>query len=290
MGVGSIVFPPPINVWCGALAGVGALLLFGIPENKADPVAEKLKELAEKIKELEKKVLRRFDEMKVFISENKFSMEVIGEVETLKKFLHNVFDVKNKKRIENFRAASNQKTPLNIAYILSSLLAQKSTNPLMMALEKSHDEKEETLKTWEYTITTIASDLIFIEALSVGLLKNGNEYDLNRLISEYYHILDVIDQIKEKYDVGAWSRFKKEFPKFSGELYRFGFNNGNRAEVVKKRLEEICPHDSFYVCVYESGEFEKDYYYHVARPYNLVEANNVQDHKYSVFVYRSHRQ
>ncbi|EGT39510.1 hypothetical protein CAEBREN_12684 [Caenorhabditis brenneri] len=302
LAIGAIFTPPPINVACGVLAAVGSFILSNAFGGKKDPVAEKFKLLTQKLKELEEKIIARFDEMKVFISENKFSMEVIGEVATLKKFMMEVFESSimniasdHKLAIENFRKACDLTPPLTIAYTISSLLAQKTTNPLTMAIEKSHKDKEKAVAYWEDVFRTLIWDLVLIECIAAGLFKNKNLYDCERIIEESMEIDDILEEIEKNYNVGPWSVFKKNFPNFANELIYIGANKLDRMELVQNELKRKCPRDSFYICIFDSCEFEKDYYYHISKPHNIVEAKDLasreyrRNRKFSIFVYRSYK-
>ncbi|CAL2052185.1 unnamed protein product [Caenorhabditis brenneri] len=303
LAIGMIVTPPPINLACGVLAAVGSFISVGINAfgEKKDPVAEKFKLLTQKLKELEQKIIARFDEMKVFISENKFSMEVIGEVATLKKFMMKVFESSimniasdHKLAIENFRKACDLTPPLTIAYTISSLLAQKTTNPLTMAIEKSLKDKEKAVAYWEDVFRTLIWDLVLIECIAAGLFKKENLYHCERIIEESMEVDDILEELEKIYNVGPWAEFKKRFPNFAEGLISHGIDKKHRMELVQNELKLKCPRDSFYICIFDSGEFEKDYYYHIDKPHNIVEAKDLasREHgnrKFSIFVYRSYK-
>ncbi|CAL2052179.1 unnamed protein product [Caenorhabditis brenneri] len=188
MEIGMVVFFPAGTVVCGLLAATAGLCstLIDVFHSKPDPVAEELKILTQKIKELDKKVTERYKEMKLFITENKFSNDIIGEVSVLKNFLHDFLTEVTSDSLSNFAAAYEMNSPLDIAYTLMSLLAQRSTNPLVMAMEK--DSSKETFETWEKTIQTILSDLLVLESLCCGLLKNKKKYGTHRL-------LELVDEV-----------------------------------------------------------------------------------------------
>ncbi|EGT39486.1 hypothetical protein CAEBREN_11849 [Caenorhabditis brenneri] len=303
LAIGMFTAPPPINLACGVLAAVGSLISIGINAfgGKSDPAAEKFKLLTQKLKELEEKIIARFDEMKVFISENKFSMEVIRGVATLKKFMMEVFESSimntasdHKLAIENFRKACDLTPPLTIAYTISSLLAQKTTNPLAMSIEKSHKDKEKALEYWENVIRTLIWDLVLIECIAAGLFKNKNLFDCERIIEESMEVDDILEEIEKIYNVGPWAEFKKKFPSFAEGLIWHGTDKRDRMILVQNELKLKCPRDSFYICIFDSGEFEKDYYYHIGTPHNIVEVRNLasREHgnrKFSIFVYRSYK-
>ncbi|CAL2052183.1 unnamed protein product [Caenorhabditis brenneri] len=297
LAIGMFVAPPPINLACGVFAAVGSFISIGINAfgKKNDPVAEKFKLLTQKLKELEEKIIARFDEMKVFISENKFSMEVIGEVATLKKFMMKVFESSDQKQaIENFKKACDRTPPLTIAYTISSLLAQKTTNPLVMAIEKLNEDKEKTLEYWENVIRTLIWDLVLIECIAAGLFKNKDLYDCERIIDESMEIDDILEEVEKSYNVGPWAVFKKNFPHFAEGLIWHGTDKRDRIGLVHDELKLKCPRDSFYICIFDSGEFEKDYYYHIDKPHNIVEVKDLAsrergNRKFSIFVYRSYK-
>uniref|UniRef100_A0A1I7TVU2 Crystaline entomocidal protoxin n=1 Tax=Caenorhabditis tropicalis TaxID=1561998 RepID=A0A1I7TVU2_9PELO len=249
LAIGMVVTPPPVNAVLGVLAGVGALISVGLSfaPDKVDPVQEKLEELTKKIEELDEKIIERFDDMKSFISENKFSVEIIGEVATLKKLMNDVLTLHSKEAIQNFANAYEQNSPLNIAYILMSLLAQRSTNPMAMAMEKDKDKRTETFNTWENIIQTIIGDLYFLEGIACGLLKKSNLYDGKRLIEQVDEINEVVKIWGDKYINGAWNEFKKGLPDYLKSHTHL--NNWQKSEDIRNSLQKTCPEHSFYVCI-----------------------------------------
>lgn len=149
LAVGMVFTSPPVSIIFGALAGVGALIQAGLSfiPDEPDPLEEKLEFLTQKIEELDGKIKARFDDMKSFITENKFSEQIISEVATLKKFLRDCLASYTAESIQNFENAYYQSTPLDMTYTLLSLLSQKTTNPLVMALDKEAKKARATFKT-----------------------------------------------------------------------------------------------------------------------------------------------
>ncbi|CAL2052187.1 unnamed protein product [Caenorhabditis brenneri] len=280
---GMIVNDESISANCKVLAGVGAIISVGIQKLKNGSV-EKFDLLKQGIRQLCEKIIAKFDELKAFISESEFAMEVIGEVSVLKKFLMDVFELGTKEVIETFKGVYELNTPLNIAYTISSLLAQISTNPLEIG--KKFGEKS-ALETF---IKTIVGDLVFIEALATGLFKKLNMYDLERLIGEIIDIKDLVDDIDDNKEKITWNDFKKDFPDLINDVIQKDNSTAEKVEEIQKKLEEELPDDAFYIGVFENAEYEKDFYYHVGNHDNFLESRNLESghgEKFNVFVYRS---
>ncbi|EGT39516.1 hypothetical protein CAEBREN_24293 [Caenorhabditis brenneri] len=282
---GMIMNDESISANCKVLAGVGAIISVGIQKLK-NGSAEKFDSLKQKIRQLYEKIIVKFDELKSFISGTEFAMEVIGEVGVLKKFLMDVFELSTKEAIESFKGVYELNTPLNIAYTISSLLAQISTNPLEIG--KKFGEKS-ALETF---IKIIVGDLVFLEALATGLFKKLNMYDLERLIGEIIDIEDLIDDIDDNKEKITWDDFKKDFPDFIKAVIQKDNSTAEKVEEIQKKLEEELPDDAFYIGVFENAEYETDFYYHVGNHDNFLESRNVESgygEKFNVFVYRSEK-
>ncbi|EGT39484.1 hypothetical protein CAEBREN_09618 [Caenorhabditis brenneri] len=249
-----------------------------------DEVAKKMSLLTSKIQELNVKIMAQFDDMKSFITENKFSIEIIGEVATLKKFLDDVLERFTEQSLENFRAAYERKSPLNIAYTLMSMLAQKSTNPFLMAMDAEQNKRIATLDAWTKIIRTVMGDLLYLEFFASGLINDKDMFDGDRLIEQSEEINEFLKQFEFKFKDEGWLKFKKEFEQHLKDNY--WLSNGFKAEEITKVLEKECPDHSFYVGVFNSrSDYEKDFYYHCADKDNFIEVRDVVD--CNAFVYRS---
>ncbi|CAL2052192.1 unnamed protein product [Caenorhabditis brenneri] len=293
--VGMAVLPFPANVAAGIIGGLGIAIAEGVEafKKESDEVRRKFAQLRQKIKDLEEVIVKRFDEMKVFLSENKFSMEIIAEVAVLKKLLDDVLDMDDPEALENFRAAYEQNPPLDIAYTVTSLLSQTSTNPLAIGLEKNPKEREETLANWTNILKTVMGDLMVLEAFAAGLLKKKNMYDSDRLIKEYDVIVDIVDDFEERYNIGPWATFKKNFPDFANRLTWIGYDKQSRANRIKEELEKQVTNAAFYILIYDGGKFDEDYYF-AAKDYNILQMKNVASRQtphrtFDVLIYRSYK-
>ncbi|EGT39497.1 hypothetical protein CAEBREN_09107 [Caenorhabditis brenneri] len=264
MEIGMVVFFPEGTVICGLLAATAGLCstLIDVFHSKPDPVAEELKILTQKIKELDKKVTERYKEMKLFITENKFSNDIIGEVSVLKNFLHDFLTEYTSDSLSNLAVAYEMNSPLDIAYTLMSLLSQRSTNPLIMAMEKNSSKV--TFETWEKTIQTILSDLLVLESLCCGLLKNKKKYGTHRLLELVDEVTAGLKDLRSYYkidQIGYWKEVNDWLgPWLLTENYRL--THSEKADAIKKKLESYLTSDSFYILVFNEAEWETDYYYH----------------------------
>uniref|UniRef100_A0A1I7TVU0 DUF1269 domain-containing protein n=1 Tax=Caenorhabditis tropicalis TaxID=1561998 RepID=A0A1I7TVU0_9PELO len=287
LAIGMVFTPPPVNLVLGIFAGLGGLISAGLKfiPGKPDPVKEKLELLKKKIRELDTKIMARFGEMKAFITENKFSIEIIGEVATLKKFMNDVLSLLNDGSIRNFREAYHQNTPLDIAYTLMSLLAQRSTNPMAMAMEKNKDKQEETFNTWKNIIETIVGDLMFLEGIACGMLKDKDMQDCESLIEVSNEIYQSIDHWKDHYVNTAWNEFKITLPAYLKNSTHL--NNAQKADNIKLQLERACPEYSFYICVMNQKKGGKDHYTKCGDPNELIELDDTG--LCGAFVYRSRK-
>ncbi|EGT44572.1 hypothetical protein CAEBREN_31923 [Caenorhabditis brenneri] len=284
--VGMVLLPPPVDIACGVLAAFGGLVSLGLDLffEKEDPVAKELEQLAEKMKQLDDQIMARFDDMKSFITENKFSVEIIGEVATLKKFMNDVIKMSDENSKENFRAAYEQNPPLNIAYILASLLSQKATNPLSMAVEADKSNSFKTLDAWENIIKTIIGDLLFIESFAAGLLKKEDLFDAKRICEQKEETDAMLKELDEKYRVAPWRDFKKSFPDYLKNHTHL--TNEEKALEIRTILEKTIPQYGFFVCVFNRAPYKNKFYlYYDNNPDNIV---FLQDVGFChAFVYRS---
>ncbi|EGT41624.1 hypothetical protein CAEBREN_01053 [Caenorhabditis brenneri] len=281
--IAAVLTPPPANLVLGALAGVGALIQAGLGffGDSPDPVEEKLKLLKQKVSELDEKTKQHFADLKSFITEHQFSIEIVSEVSSLKKYMSDCLEFFNEDAIENFRAAYEHNSPLNIGYILYSLLSQKTTNPIVMALEREGIDKEAEIKKWEKIIQTIVGDLIWLEAFGAGLLKNSESHDYDRLWALSKEIADIVIQCKNAYQ---WEKFANGFEKYIESHTHF--DNATKAEDIKNQLEKNFKGDSFIICVLNRATSGEDFFCYAANPDSqLVEVRNKG--LCNAFVYRS---
>ncbi|EGT39505.1 hypothetical protein CAEBREN_02288 [Caenorhabditis brenneri] len=282
---GRIVSSSSSNDVCKVLAAVGSILSIGIKTNFHDTdVAEKFDQLAEKIKQLEDRIIESYDKLKDFISESAFIMKTIGEVDGMKQLLMDVIHLREKETVENFKDVYEQKTPLKIGYSMLSLLDQNSTNPL--DLGKTYGEDSQ--KSLRAICNILIGDLIFLEAIASGLFKKLNMYDCERLIGGSIDVTDLKED--EDSDYEAWDQFSDDFDDFVKEVVQSGKSTHGMAEMIQEKLEDECPNESFYICVFENAKIEQDYYYYIENQDNLLEAKNVESKfgdKFNVLVYRS---
>uniref|UniRef100_A0A1I7UE58 DUF4781 domain-containing protein n=1 Tax=Caenorhabditis tropicalis TaxID=1561998 RepID=A0A1I7UE58_9PELO len=269
--VGMMATPPPVNAVFGVLAGVGALISAGlkfVPGEK-DPLEERLKELTKQVQKLNALIIARFGGMRAFIMENKFFIEVVGEISTLKKFMDDVLIEKTPNSIENFKLCYEKNPPLNIGYILLSILSQDSTNPLIMEIEADKEQIEKTFRKWENIILTLIGDLKLLEAFASGLLKRKSA------------ILNKIGEEKTE-DGKEWKKYKDEFSKYK-KMYLDEPDNEKIAKTIHEEVRRLGY--EYTVAIFKSATPNKDFYIHCVDPDQLVE---LQIDKYTCgFVYRT---
>lgn len=277
--------PPPVDIACGILAGMGALVQLGLGFITGnDKVQEKLDLLTKKMEELDKQIQKGFNDMKAFITENKFSEEIINDVSTLKKLWNDCFKVGTPATIEAFRLAYEQKTPLNMVYMLKTFLDHKFTNPLKMSIEKEEkDKKHATFKKWEKIILTIVGDLKMLESFACGLFKNKNLYDCRRIIAQEKEINDCLIQWRQEYLDDYWKEMKDFLEhNVSSE------SNDAIADKIADKLKSYETDDSFYIFVFNECKWQEDYTYYCDK-----EDSNIigvwHSNGKAAFIYRSPR-
>lgn len=246
---GMLLAPPPFNVTCAAIAGLGSLIQSGLKfvPGKEDPVKKKIMELVEQIDKLDEKTKARFDDLKSFITENNFSVEIINEIATQKKFMIDCITFCTPHSIQNFKEAYEQNTPITMIYTLMSLLEQKSTNPLFMAMAAEKLKTTVVFHKWEDTIKAVTGEIKLLEAFACGLLKNNEQYHCEIILERSEEIYDAMKIWRKEYEIVDWDQMTehiKDYLKFNWRL-----SNSEKADEIKKKIEAIADKDAFYIIV-----------------------------------------
>ncbi|EGT44560.1 hypothetical protein CAEBREN_07245 [Caenorhabditis brenneri] len=170
--VGCFVAPelaPFLAAAAGVCSFVQSIMAF-IPHE--DPVMKKMEELNDKIVELSEKTQHSFDDMKAFITENNFNLEIVTETSILRKYVQDFLKFGTPESIESLRKAYEENTPLTIAYTLVSLLDQRATNPLVVALDVEDYKTEATFNKWKKVVDVVLGDLQVYKVINSDRMFN----------------------------------------------------------------------------------------------------------------------
>lgn len=263
LAIGSFIFPEAALVLSGLIAVGSAVqwILGKIPDDKPDPVAEKMKELQKIIYDVEKKMNAQFECLKAFISESEFTVDIVTETAILMSLMRSCMKNPTEEAVKSFKDAYECNSPLKLVYIMTSFLEQKSTNPVLMAM--SQDESEELFNTWENIIKGLLGEFLFIEGFATGLFKDGNPYEWDRIMEQSQEVFNALkdwrkdfgfkENIAENFEEACqnyWDKMKEYLDNFEdnhGQL-----SNAQKADEIKKELEKYSTSDSFYVIVSDS--------------------------------------
>uniref|UniRef100_A0A1I7ULH6 TPR_REGION domain-containing protein n=1 Tax=Caenorhabditis tropicalis TaxID=1561998 RepID=A0A1I7ULH6_9PELO len=248
-----------------ALAGVagfiqGALKL--VPDDTPDPVDEKMKELEKTIHELEKQMNSNFADLKSFITEVEFTIEITNEASTLHKYMRDVLKYRTPESVQNFREAYEKSSPLLLSYALITLLEQRSTNPVRMEMESEKVKTKATFKKWEKVIDGVLGQFLFIEAFASGLFKKKNPYNWERIIERSKKVPLILKEIREEFekDESYWEDVKKDFEDYIKNHTHL--SNQQKAQEIAAKLEKYLTSDAFHVVVFNESTWQHDYTYH----------------------------
>ncbi|CAL2052207.1 unnamed protein product [Caenorhabditis brenneri] len=223
-------FAPELAPFLEAAAGVCSFvknIMAFIP--REDPVMKKMEELNKKIIELNEKTQVQFNDMKAFITENNFNLEILNEISILKKFVMNFLNYGTPASIESLRHAYEENPPLNIAYTLASLLDQRSTNPLMVEFDGQEFKSKETFDKWKKCVDVVLGDLLWIEAFACPPLKNENTYDAHRIVEQS-------NEIKAAFEI-----WEEQYKELNSERMWKDIKNLFKTDDLRKALEGFVP-------------------------------------------------
>ncbi|CAL2043213.1 unnamed protein product [Caenorhabditis brenneri] len=235
---------------------------------KPDPIVAKLKELEGKIDGIASKMSHHFNEMKFFMTELNFYVEVVTPTSKLTKFMLDCLNNPTKNAKENFEKEYNKQTPLSIAYTLIGYLEQKSTNPLTMAMNADRLKTKATFEKWQGIINGVLGQFLFLEAFASGLLKEKNQYDANQLMKRSNTLLGEIEKWKRDYERTAhyWPGLKEYLDEFAISNRRM--SDEKMADELKRTLETILTNDSMRLFVSSYRDYLNSGYY--AKYSNIV--------------------
>ncbi|CAL2047657.1 unnamed protein product [Caenorhabditis brenneri] len=233
--LGTFAFPPaaPILMAVSGVASFIQSVMKFIPDNKEDPIQKKLNEIQKTITELEKQMNAKFDDLKSFITESHFTVDILAEASKLIEFLNDVLQHPNEETIKIFENVYRRNTPLSLAYKVMSLLDQESTNPLVMAMKMSSEK------------------FLFIEAFACGLFKDENLYSCERLKERQAEMNEAIENWEDAYkkDETYWKDLKERIEKYMNSHALL--DNKGRADGIKKILDGYLTHDAFFIVVHD---------------------------------------
>ncbi|CAL2052200.1 unnamed protein product [Caenorhabditis brenneri] len=253
-------FAPELAPFLAAAAGVCSFvqsIMAFIPHE--DPVMKKMEELNDKIVELSEKTQRSFDDMKAFITENNFNLEIVTEISILRKYVQDFLKYGTPESIESLRTEYEKNTPLTIAYTLVSLLDQRATNPLVVALDVEDYKTEATFNKWKKIVDVVLGDLLWIEGFACMPLKNRNSYDCSRIVDQTNEIKILFEKWHEDYKVINSDRMFKELGEYLPNYAKdhVGRNNQDKSEDVKNYINGFydkywLADDAYYTIFFDS--------------------------------------
>ncbi|CAL2043211.1 unnamed protein product [Caenorhabditis brenneri] len=238
------------------IAGLGgfvkAIIVF-MPV-KPDPIISKLKELEVKIDAITSRMSQHFNDMKSFMTELNFYVEVITPTSKLTKFMLDCLNHPTKNAKENFEKEYNKQTPLSIAYTLIGYLEHKSTNPLTMAMNADRLKTKGTFEKWQGIINAVLGQFLFLEAFACGLLKDKNQYDANQLIKRSNALLREIENWKNDYKKTPhyWDGLRQYLDEFA--IDRKTWSHSKMADELKRELDTVLTNDSIRIFVGSENE------------------------------------
>ncbi|EFO89304.1 hypothetical protein CRE_15657 [Caenorhabditis remanei] len=280
--LGKLVFKD-VAVAVGNIVGVGnvikAILKF-VPD-KPDPVYGKLKNLESKMDELTELISTKFDDMKAFITEVNFYVEVMSPASNLMMLMRDCMKHPDDQAVENFLEAYARHPPLIMAYSVLSLLEYNSTNPLKMSMDADPVKRKSTFNKWYDIIDDVLGEFLILEAFGSGLLEKKNTYNCHRIIEKTEELFKKVEQWKEEYKLpGVMEKLLNENSKL---------NNDNKADKMKEILGDILTNDAFYLGVF--NKWERDRYLHYSfdlfNQNQLIELYGPGDG--NAFIYRSRK-
>lgn len=234
---------------------------------KPDPILAKLKELEVKIDQIASQMNQHFNDMKSFITEFNFYVEIMTPTSKLTKFVLDCLNNPTKNAKENFEKEYNKQTPLSIAYTLIGYLEHKTTNPLVMAMNADCLKTTATFEKWQGIINGVLGQFLFLEAFASGLLKNKNQYDTDQLIKRSIALLGEIENWKNDYKKTAyyWDGLKLYLDEFAVSYKNL--SHGQMADELKRKLETILTNDSMRLFV---GRYNEDLPWGYYSKYNNI--------------------
>lgn len=251
--LGTFAFPPaaPILMAVSGVASFIQSVMKFIPDNKPDPVKEKLKDLEKTIAELEKQMNAKFDDLKSFITESQFTVDILAEASKLVEFLNDVLKHPNEETIKTFENVYRRNTPLSLAYKVMSLLDQESTNPLVMAMKSEKAKTKATFRKWDGLFKDVLGKFLFIEAFACGLFKDENLYSCERLKERQAEMNQAIEIWEDAYkkDETYWAELKECIEKYMNSHALL--DHKGRADGIKKILDGYLTHDAFFIVVHD---------------------------------------
>ncbi|EGT39495.1 hypothetical protein CAEBREN_17372 [Caenorhabditis brenneri] len=139
-----------------------------------------------------------------------------------------------------------------------AFLEQRTTNPLVMAMDAENIKTKATFQKWTTIYNRIFFNFLLLEAHATGL-SIGTEENKEKLLVARQTVANSIATWREEYEkdeayfkeVSEW--WAKEFMSTSDKT------NAERADEIVKKLESYLTHDSFYVFVFNKCKWQEDY-------------------------------
>lgn len=247
--LGTFAFPS-VKTALDALMAVGALVkLFTSKPEKPDPVLEKLKELETKIDQLMVQMNANFAKLEAFITEINFTERVIVPTQVLGEYLKDCLKVPCKKSYDNFEDAYKKFKPLELAYTLSKLMKNDSTNPLIKSMNADVEKSRATFDKWVTIITGVLAEFLYIEAIASGLFADSDTYNADRMLENAEKVSIDIQNTKKVYEESdaywpAVATFLKDF--LNNNKY---MKPAQKAERIQEKLETILTSNAFLILV-----------------------------------------
>ncbi|CAL2047661.1 unnamed protein product [Caenorhabditis brenneri] len=274
-----------------AIQGVGNIItgiVKFVDSGAPDPVVEKLKELDKKVEKLGEKMNENFVEMKSFITEVKFFINIMSPASTLVNCFRDCINHPGPEAVSNFKKAYKKHSPLELAYKLMSYLEKKTTNPLHMAMETEKAKTKKTFEKWVKIFSRTLGQFLFLEAFANGIHGIKNDYTTKLLISRAAEVLVTINQWKKEYekDEHYWDEVKIFFEKYINDPNSTKLTNAQKAKEIATKLDTYLTSDSFHVCFFNVATIY-DYNYHCANEETQLLKSFLNIGQCNAFIYRS---
>ncbi|CAO4382489.1 unnamed protein product [Caenorhabditis nigoni] len=238
---------------------------------------------------LSDKMNAKFDDMKAFIAELNFYVEIMSPASNLMKLMRDCMKHPAEEGVKNFLEEYFRHPPLILAYSVLSLLEQKSTNPLKLAMDSDPLKTTITFNKWSDIINGVLGEFLFLEAFGSGLLEKNSTYNAERIVEKSNELFAKIEEWKNEYmrENSYWNHL----PTYLEQILKDGKGvpNEKLADQLAEKLETILTNDAFYLGVFNHWKDERDRYYHYT--YNIFHKDRLIEifgpHGTNIFLYKS---
>lgn len=287
--IGQFVFTEVAPI-LGDIMGVGNIVRSIIslfpPEDKKE-LENKLKDLEKKIETLSDMMNSKFDDLKAFITEVNFYVEIMNPVSNLMKFMMDCMKHPSDEAVENFKEAYARHPPMALAYSFLGLLEHKTTNPLKMAMDADVLKTSTTFNKWENIFKGVLAEFLFLEAFADGLFEKVKKYNSERIIERSERLFEQLDHLRKDYTKNNkyWSILRKYMEETLNT--HADLSNKMKADKMKEILDTILTADSFYLIVFDNWKKDRyiNYTFKCFKEYDIIEMYGVA--RGNAVIYRS---